>query len=156
MSTLPSVTQLGLVVPCVAFPMSHFLSFVSRSSLSSSLQTQSLRVRVTDDDLLRCLTSLRSLTRLGVYDVCPRSEMPEHIVITDRLLHGVAEFKRPIPFLSSLELTSYLRFNDESLLKFAVSAAGTVRIRLRSLPDARMMDETVVTQLLNGGVAVLS
>lgn len=83
--------------------------------------------------------------------------MPEYVVITDHLLYGLAttpDSRRLIPSLC-LELTSYLRFKDESLIDFAVSGAGTVRIRLHSLPGARMIHEAVVTQLHGCGVSVL-
>ncbi|KAJ7936192.1 hypothetical protein B0H13DRAFT_1853569 [Mycena leptocephala] len=150
--TFASLERLGLMVPRVAFPSSHFLNFASRSSLSPSLETLSLMVRVTDHDLLRCLASLRSLKGLWVRDIGRLRDVPEYVVITDHFLHGLAT---AITSLNCLELTSHLKFKDESLIEFVAPRAGTTRIRLHCFPGARIIDETALRQLHNYGVAVL-
>ncbi|KAJ7878943.1 hypothetical protein B0H13DRAFT_2346268 [Mycena leptocephala] len=150
--TFASLERLGLMVPRVAFPSSHFLNFAPRSSLSTSLETLSLMVRVTDHDLLRCLASLRSLKGLWVRDIGRLRDVPEYVVITDHFLHGLAT---AITSLNCLELTSHLKFKDESLIEFVAPRAGTTRIRLHCFPGARIIDETALRQLHNYGVAVL-
>ncbi|KAJ7838407.1 hypothetical protein B0H13DRAFT_2367476 [Mycena leptocephala] len=150
--TFASLERLGLMVTRVAFPSSHFLNFASRSSLSTSLETLSLMVRVTDHDLLRCLASLRSLKGLWVRDIGRLRDVPEYVVITDHFLHGLAT---AITSLNCLELTSHLKFKDESLIEFVAPRAGTTRIRLHCFPGARIIDATALRQLHNYGVAVL-
>jgi hypothetical protein len=143
------------MAPCVAFPPSQFLNFASHSS---SLSTLSLLVRVSDNDLLRCLTSLSSLRRLWLNDIRPLVEIRGYVVIADHPLHGLTPAtgsRQLIPALRSLELTSHLRFCDESLMDFAASRGSAVRIRLHSLPNARLIHKTVVAWLHGCGVAVL-
>ncbi|KAJ7841830.1 hypothetical protein B0H14DRAFT_3140120 [Mycena olivaceomarginata] len=112
--TLPSLTTLGLSAPWTKFPASAFLSFVSRSSLSSVLQTLSLKIDGTADDLLRCLASLGSLRSLWLCDLDNGSDA----LITDELLHGINS-RDLVPSLDVLELTAKLRFQDQSLIDLA-------------------------------------
>ncbi|KAJ6577890.1 hypothetical protein B0H19DRAFT_1229860 [Mycena capillaripes] len=125
--TLPYLEELKLFPLNDTLPVwhqDHFLAFSIRSSLHSHLICLELRVLITDEDLLRCLSGLPQLRELVIETEC--KTRPDHISTTDTLLQGLTW--KPyggslVPELKIFSLTSLRRFTDNAFWDFVSSRA---------------------------------
>ncbi|KAJ6577892.1 hypothetical protein B0H19DRAFT_1370952 [Mycena capillaripes] len=125
--TLPYLQELKLFPLNDTLPVwhqDHFLVFSIRSSLHSHLISLELRVLITDEELLRCLSGLPLLRELAIETEC--KTRPDHISTTDTLLQGLTwkpDGGSLIPKLKLFSLTSFRRFTDNAFWDFVSSRA---------------------------------
>jgi hypothetical protein len=145
----------------IVWPHIDFLELSARSGFKSHLRSLQLyEVHITGPQLIECLWGLDSLERLAIAD--HRNVMgvgvDEHL-ITEALL---GDLTRPpnslglIPQLSFLGLQTLLRFDQQALIKLAVSRlddsdgspnAGRFGLELSWLPDNdRTIEDDVITR----------
>ncbi|KAJ7758755.1 hypothetical protein B0H16DRAFT_1416205 [Mycena metata] len=131
--TLPCLTQLRFIRPDVPPPLWNqpkFVDFAARSSLCDTLTTFEVWAKIAEDDLVECLSLLRSLQVLLLWDC------PDYIVITDSLLHHIswAGENSLLPHLRHLCLISHLRIHCKiaSLHVLPLAASMVVGLRRRS------------------------
>jgi hypothetical protein len=129
--TLPYIQHLFLEhrrsSPPLSWSHAEFLSLASRSSFHDILTTLSLvQVLITEDEVLECLSVLPLLRQLELQDYHRPGALgiPDHAVITDKLLHALSSTHTAdclVPHLLNLRFSSLLRFSDNIFLAFVKS-----------------------------------
>jgi hypothetical protein len=121
--------------PPVSWSHTEFLTLASRSLFHDTLTTLNLaRVLITADELLECLSVLPLLQQLDLQDYHESDgyAIPDHAVITDKLLHALIPADNEdclVPHLKYLGLSSLLRFTDSTYLSFVRSRVDLGRDR---------------------------
>ncbi|KAJ7026858.1 hypothetical protein C8F04DRAFT_1123940 [Mycena alexandri] len=123
--TLPRLKRLEIPRrwsdPPPLWGQTHFLMFASRSSLQMNLTELEVHIVITDEELLKCLSVLPNLTRLGISD-CGGPH--QHILITDNLLRHLTwkpDSNCLIPHLHIVFFTSLFHFADDVFWDFLAS-----------------------------------
>ncbi|KAJ7647959.1 hypothetical protein FB45DRAFT_211660 [Roridomyces roridus] len=126
--TMPSLRELYIrrdpTGPPSFWPHCAFLSFTTRSCLSTHLTDLELHAVIQDRELIQCLELLPLLQRLLLYDC---EDHNGHTVITDLLLDRLVYTRGEpnlVPLLEYSYIRTILRFSDESLDRFIRSRVG--------------------------------
>ncbi|KAJ7244925.1 hypothetical protein C8J57DRAFT_1363384 [Mycena rebaudengoi] len=128
----------SLASPPLSWSHAEFLTLASRSSFHETLTTLSLsRVLIMDDELLECLSVVPLLQQLDLQDYHESDvyEIPDHAIITDKLLHGLIPTDNDhclVPHLIYLGFT-YLSF-IRSRLDLGRDRRPPFEISLRWIP----------------------
>ncbi|KAF7333002.1 hypothetical protein MVEN_02406500 [Mycena venus] len=126
--TLPYIVRLDVITTdgrksAGVWHQEHFLAFAQRSSLHSHLIFLDIRVQITDEELLECLSALPLLEELTISE---QKTPSTHVSVTDTFLRGLtwnSDGTSLIPNLRSLSLKCRLRFTDDIYWDFVASRA---------------------------------
>ncbi|KAJ7121770.1 hypothetical protein C8R43DRAFT_1112164 [Mycena crocata] len=127
--TLPRLRKLffvcgGLYKNRMPWPMNQFESLSSRSSFCNTLRVLEIpEVTITEDELIRSVTTLGSLERLVISDQRKYDGLPEHVLITDALLLRLTHTSgsQLIPNLTHFTCTTFFKFSANIYFDFVVS-----------------------------------